>query len=87
MSPVATPLALAHRRWTIDAVGDLSPREQDVLASLAEGRSNGGIATHLFVSERTVETHLHAIMLKLDLLPDPNTNRRVLAAAMWLKNA
>lgn len=66
------------------ALDALSRRERDVLASHARGRSNIGIAAQLFLSERTVESHLQSILIKLDLAPRPDANRRVLAAASWL---
>ncbi|MFI7617956.1 LuxR C-terminal-related transcriptional regulator [Nonomuraea terrae] len=68
-------------------VPGLTPREAEVLAVLAEGASNAGIAAQLVVSERTVDAHLRAIFVKLDLKPEAGTNRRVQAARIWLDNA
>lgn len=65
-------------------VPSLTPRESDVLALLAEGSSNSGIAAQLVVSERTVDAHLRAIFVKLDLDQQPSNNRRVQAARLWL---
>ncbi|WP_181784304.1 helix-turn-helix domain-containing protein, partial [Pseudonocardia pini] len=62
----------------------LTPRENEVLALLASGASNAGIATQLVVSERTVDAHLRSVFGKLDLRPDPDANRRVQAARIWL---
>lgn len=62
----------------------LSSRELDVLGLLAAGLSNGGIAAHLCVSDRTVDAHVSSIFLKLDLLPSGDHNRRVQAAIAWL---
>lgn len=64
----------------------LTSREREVLAHLADGASNAGIATQLVVSERTVDAHLRAIFTKLELAPDPGANRRVLAARHWLES-
>ena len=66
----------------IDALTD---REREVLAAMAEGRSNGGIAEALFMSEKTVETHIRSIFQKLDLHPDVDGHRRVLAVVTWLR--
>lgn len=65
----------------------MTARECEVLAALAEGASNAGIAAQLVVSERTVDAHLRAIFVKLDLTPGGTTNRRVQAARIWLEHA
>jgi DNA-binding CsgD family transcriptional regulator len=65
----------------------LTPRESEVLALLAEGASNAGIAAQLVVSERTVDAHLRAVFTKLDLQQAPEANRRVQAARIWLQHA
>lgn len=64
----------------------LSAREMDTLALLAEGRSNTGIADRLGVSERTVESLCAQIFRKLDLVPDADSNRRVLAVLTLLRS-
>ena len=63
----------------------LSPRERDVLAAMAEGRSNSAIATSLDISERTVEAACAAVFRKLGLDPAPDVNRRVLAVLQYLR--
>ena len=60
-------------------------RERDVLALVAEGRSNGAIAQRLFVSEKTVEAHIHKIFGRLGLTSSPADHRRVLAALAYLR--
>ena len=65
----------------------LSARERDVLALLAQGHSNVAIAGRLHISERTVDSHLGSIFVKLDLPPDAAHNRRVRAALAWLRAA
>jgi len=67
-----------------DRVGSLSPRERDVLALMAEGRSNAAIAQRLSVTERSVAKHTASIFLKLDLQPSEDDNRRVLAVLAYL---
>lgn len=65
----------------------LTERERDVLALMAEGRSNVGIGERLFLSPRTVEAHIAAIFTKLPLESDDNTtNRRVLAVLAFLRS-
>jgi DNA-binding NarL/FixJ family response regulator len=65
----------------------LTPREQDVLAAMAEGKSNRGIAESLFVSQAAVEKHITSIFEKLELGPAPTEHRRVLAVLTYLRDA
>jgi DNA-binding NarL/FixJ family response regulator len=65
-------------------VADLSGREQEVLALMAAGRSNGGIASELLVSPGAVEKHVANIFVKLGLAPSPGEHRRVLAVLAYL---
>jgi DNA-binding NarL/FixJ family response regulator len=69
-----------------DAVGTLSPREREVLALMAEGRSNARIAQRLTVTERSVAKHTASIFLKLGLQPSEDDNRRVLAVLAYLNH-
>lgn len=62
----------------------LTARERDVLAAMAEGRSNRGIAEQLVISEGAVEKHISSIFTKLDLDPADGTHRRVLAVLTYL---
>ena len=64
----------------------LSARERDVLALMAEGCTDRAIAERLVVSIKTVESHAHAIFIKLDLTDDPMSNRRVRAVLSWLRS-
>jgi DNA-binding NarL/FixJ family response regulator len=66
------------------AVDDLSYRERELLALMAQGYSNAGIAEALFVSPKTVETHVRSIFLKLGLPPEGGAHRRVTAVLMYL---
>ena len=70
---------LLGRRGREDPLAVLTPREREVLALMAEGRSNAAMADALVVSERAVEKHVTAIFSKLDLPPAAEDHRRVLA--------
>jgi DNA-binding NarL/FixJ family response regulator len=76
-------LVMARRRR--DPLDVLSPREREVLALMAEGRSNAGIAGQIFVSEGTVEKHVRSILTKLDLPESETRHRRVLAVLRFLE--
>jgi len=69
------------------AIALLTPREREVLALMAEGRTNLGIAQRLYLSERTVETHVASILAKLDLSSSETDHRRVLAVVAFLREA
>ena len=64
---------------------ELSPRERDVLAAMAEGKSNKGIAEELVVTEAAIEKHVTRIFTKLALGPTPTEHRRVLAVLTYLR--
>ena len=68
-----------------DPLEPLTPREREVLALMAEGRSNAGIARRLWVTEGTVENHVHNIMAKLRLPETDDNHRRVLAVITFLR--
>jgi DNA-binding NarL/FixJ family response regulator len=74
-------VAARHRN---DPLAALSGREREVLALMAEGRSNAGIARRLWVSEGTVEKHVRSIMTKLSLAETDDDHRRVLAVITFL---
>jgi DNA-binding NarL/FixJ family response regulator len=80
---VVSQLIAASRRG--DALSDLTHRERDVLALMAEGRSNSAIAVGLVVSERAVEKHVSNIFSKLGLAPSDADHRRVLAVLRYLE--
>jgi DNA-binding NarL/FixJ family response regulator len=76
---------LVGRRRREDPLAELTAREREVLALVAEGLSNRAIAARLFVTERTVEAHVKQIFLKLRLDPNVESHRRVLAVLAYLR--
>ena len=75
---------IRHRRHVRD-IDRLTERERAVLQLMAEGRSNAGIARQLYLSNKTVETHVSSLFTKLDLPPIGDDNRRVIAVLTWLR--
>ena len=75
---------LVAARDVRDPLEELTRRERDVLALVAEGRSNAGVGRRLWITERTVERHVHSIMVKLRLPEAEDDHRRVLAAITFL---
>jgi DNA-binding NarL/FixJ family response regulator len=76
---------LVGRRRGDDPLGELTPREREVLGLMAEGRSNQGIAQRLVVTERAVEKHVTSIFSKLKLPAATADHRRVLAVLAYLR--
>jgi DNA-binding NarL/FixJ family response regulator len=76
---------LVAGRRTDDPLDTLSPREREVLALMAEGLSNLGISRQLWVTEATVEKHVHSILMKLQLPETDEAHRRVLAVLAFLR--
>ena len=76
---------LVRARRKDDPLAELTPREREVLELMAEGRSNAGIGRRLWVTDRTVEKHVHSILLKLQLPEADDDHRRVLAALAFLE--
>jgi DNA-binding NarL/FixJ family response regulator len=76
-------LVAARRRD--DPLADLTPREREVLALMAEGRSNNGIAHRLYITEGAVEKHVRSILMKLQLPTTEDNHRRVLAVVTFLE--
>ncbi|MGD2042567.1 MAG: response regulator transcription factor [Acidimicrobiia bacterium] len=76
---------LLGRRRQSSPLESLTDREREVLAAMAEGHTNQGIAESLHVSPKTVETHTRSIFQKLDLLPGDDYHRRVVAVVTWLR--
>jgi DNA-binding NarL/FixJ family response regulator len=83
MDPEVVGQLLGRRRQG-SRLDELTPREREVLALMAEGRSNKGICAKLFLSPKTIETHVASIFLKLGLQQEPDDHRRVLAVLAYL---
>ncbi len=67
--------------------GSLTPRESEILAEMAQGKSNAAIAATLWVSERAVEKHTNSIFSKLGLTEEKDVNRRVKAVLLYLSRS
>ena len=85
LDPAVVSLLVGRPRRGDDAIEELSDREREVLAFMAEGRTNQAIAERLFITERTVEKHVKSIFGKLGLAESPEDHRRVLAVLAYLK--
>ena len=77
---------LMNRPGDTGPLDALTPREREVLALVAEGRSNGAIAERLGMSQKTLEAHVRQILLKLDLPESHDDHRRVLAVLTYLRS-
>ncbi|TWP50765.1 response regulator transcription factor [Lentzea tibetensis] len=76
---------LMRTRRRDDPVDTLSDREREILSLMAQGRSNQAICTQLVLTKKTVESHVRNIFTRLDLLPEPDDNRRVRAVLTYLR--
>jgi DNA-binding NarL/FixJ family response regulator len=85
IDPAVIAQLFGRRQEDDGPLAELSPREREVLTLMAEGLSNQGICGRLFLSPKTVETHVHSIFGKLHLAPAPDDHRRVLAVLAFLK--
>lgn len=84
VDPALVQELIAARRVD-DPLEEITPREREVLSLMAEGRSNAGIARELWVTEGTVEKHVHSILSKLPLPDTQDDHRRVLAVLTFLQ--
>ena len=81
---VVDELVKAREGASRSPLSDLTPRERDVLARVAEGKSNAAIAAELYLTKRAVEKYVHAIFTKLGMSDDFESGRRVKAALVFL---
>jgi len=84
VDPALVQELIATRR-AHDPLEELSPREREVLELMAEGRTNSGIARQLYVTEGTVEKHVHSILMKLRIPETSDDHRRILAVIRFLE--
>jgi DNA-binding NarL/FixJ family response regulator len=84
LDPDVVSVLLGPLRST-NQLATLTPREREVLALMAEGRTNRGIARRLWLTERTVETHVASILAKFGIGADEEDHRRVLAVLAFLQ--
>jgi DNA-binding NarL/FixJ family response regulator len=84
LDPSVVAQLVGRRRRGHDPLDDLSEREREVLALMAEGRSNRAIAERLVITERTVEKHVRSILIKLRIPASEDDHRRVLAVLAFL---
>jgi DNA-binding CsgD family transcriptional regulator len=84
-APVVPELEPLARRHRVDPIADLTRREREILALMAEGRSNQGICRTLWLSPKTVETHIRGAFAKLGIREAAEDNRRVLAVLTYLR--
>jgi DNA-binding NarL/FixJ family response regulator len=86
LDPSVVSQLVGRRRQGHDPIDDLTEREREVLALMAEGRSNAAIAEALVVTPRAVEKHIANVFAKLDLFPSDTDHRRVLAVLRYLES-
>jgi DNA-binding NarL/FixJ family response regulator len=84
VDPQVVEQLVAGARQTADPIASLTPRERDVLAQIAQGKSNAGVAAALYLTERAVEKHINSLFAKLGLTAEPEVHRRVTAVLMYL---
>lgn len=87
LDPLVVSQLVGRPRGTGDPIDDLTDREREVLALMAEGRTNQAIGERLFIAERTVEKHVNAIFEKLLLPVTADDHRRILAVLAYLRAA
>jgi DNA-binding NarL/FixJ family response regulator len=81
---VVDALVASRARGAESPAGRLTPRERDVLAEMAQGKNNAGIAASLVLTERAVEKHINSMFAKLGLSEETDVHRRVMAVLMYL---
>jgi DNA-binding NarL/FixJ family response regulator len=86
MDPEVVGQLLSRRSAADEPIGTLTPREREVLALMAVGRSNAAIGARMFITEKAVSKHTNSIFTRLGLPPSEDDNRRVLAVLAYLNS-
>jgi DNA-binding NarL/FixJ family response regulator len=86
LDPKVVSQLLAGAGDAADPLAELTPREREVIALVAEGRSNKGIGQRLFITERAVQKHVTSIFMKLGLPPSDDDHRRILAVLTYVRH-
>jgi DNA-binding NarL/FixJ family response regulator len=86
MDPEVVGQLLSRRSAVDEPIATLTPREREVVALMAEGRSNAAIAARMFITEKAVSKHTNSIFTRLGLPPSEDDNRRVLAVLAYLNS-
>ena len=86
-SKVVEALVAQNARGEDSPLNELTPRERDVMREMAEGKNNAAIAETLFLTERSVETVIHSIFLKLGLTWETTVHKRVKAVILYLADS
>jgi len=81
---VVDALVAAKARAAESPLGALTPRETEIIAEMAQGKTNAGIAAALFLTDRAVEKHINSIFSKLGFTHEPEVHRRVKAVLLFL---
>jgi DNA-binding NarL/FixJ family response regulator len=83
---VVEELIAARQSASCSPLTELTPREMEILSEMAQGKSNAAIAAAVYLSDRSVEKHINAVFTKLDLVDEPEVNRRVKAVVVFLSS-
>jgi DNA-binding NarL/FixJ family response regulator len=84
---IIEPLVASRSRGDRSPLADLTPREREVLAEIAQGKSNAAIATSMVLTKRAVEKHINSLFLKLNLGAEEDVSKRVKATLLFLADA
>ncbi|WP_216852988.1 response regulator transcription factor [Phytoactinopolyspora halotolerans] len=84
IDPRVVEILVSRAKPETDPLAGLTPRERQVLEQIAQGKSNAGVAAHLYLTERAVEKHINSLFAKLGVGNEPDVHRRVAAVLLYL---